>query len=27
MERCRVEVPLLKESGPDRRVACHLFSA
>ena len=27
MERCRVEVPMLKESGPDRRVACHLFSA
>jgi peptide/nickel transport system ATP-binding protein len=27
MERCRVEVPLLKESGPDRGVACHLFSA
>jgi peptide/nickel transport system ATP-binding protein len=26
MERCRVEVPLLKESGADRRVACHLFS-
>jgi oligopeptide/dipeptide ABC transporter ATP-binding protein len=26
MERCRVELPLLKESGPGRRVACHLFS-
>ena len=26
MERCRVEVPLLKEFGADRRVACHLFS-
>ena len=26
MERCRVEVPVLKESGTDRRVACHLFS-
>jgi oligopeptide/dipeptide ABC transporter ATP-binding protein len=26
-ERCRVEVPVLKESGADRRVACHLFSA
>ena len=26
MERCRVELPLLKESGPERRVACHLFS-
>jgi oligopeptide/dipeptide ABC transporter ATP-binding protein len=26
MERCRVEVPRLKESGTDRRVACHLFS-
>jgi oligopeptide/dipeptide ABC transporter ATP-binding protein len=26
MERCRVEVPLLKESGANRRVACHLFS-
>ncbi|WP_430647559.1 ABC transporter ATP-binding protein [Bradyrhizobium rifense] len=25
-ERCRVEVPILKESGPDRRVACHLFA-
>jgi oligopeptide/dipeptide ABC transporter ATP-binding protein len=24
--RCRVETPLLKESGADRRVACHLFS-
>ena len=26
MERCRVEVPLLKASGSDRRVACHLFA-
>jgi oligopeptide/dipeptide ABC transporter ATP-binding protein len=26
MQRCRVEVPLLRESGPGRRVACHLFS-
>jgi ABC-type dipeptide/oligopeptide/nickel transport system ATPase component len=26
-ERCRTEVPVLKESGADRRVACHLFSA
>ena len=26
MERCRVEMPLLKESGAERRVACHLFS-
>ena len=26
MDRCRVEAPSLKESGPGRRVACHLFS-
>jgi oligopeptide/dipeptide ABC transporter ATP-binding protein len=26
MERCRVELPLLKEYGAGRRVACHLFS-
>ncbi|HVQ72287.1 MAG TPA: ABC transporter ATP-binding protein, partial [Bradyrhizobium sp.] len=26
MERCRVEMPLLKESGTERSVACHLFS-
>jgi oligopeptide/dipeptide ABC transporter ATP-binding protein len=26
-ERCRAEVPLLRESGTDRWVACHLFSA
>ncbi|HEY8337227.1 MAG TPA: ABC transporter ATP-binding protein [Tardiphaga sp.] len=26
MERCRVERPLLQDSGPGRRVACHLFS-
>jgi oligopeptide/dipeptide ABC transporter ATP-binding protein len=26
MARCRVELPLLKESGAHRRVACHLFS-
>jgi oligopeptide/dipeptide ABC transporter ATP-binding protein len=26
MDRCRVEVPSLRESGPDRRVAFHLFS-
>jgi oligopeptide/dipeptide ABC transporter ATP-binding protein len=25
MERCRIEVPLLRPSGPDRQVACHLF--
>ena len=25
-ERCRVEVPILKEFEPDRRVACHLFA-
>jgi oligopeptide/dipeptide ABC transporter ATP-binding protein len=25
MPRCRVEVPRLKSSGPDRQVACHLF--
>jgi oligopeptide/dipeptide ABC transporter ATP-binding protein len=24
-ERCRIEVPVLRDSGPDRRVACHLF--
>jgi oligopeptide/dipeptide ABC transporter ATP-binding protein len=27
MDRCRVEAPSLRESGPGRRVACHLFSA
>jgi oligopeptide/dipeptide ABC transporter ATP-binding protein len=26
MELCRVELPLLRESGPGRSVACHLFS-
>jgi oligopeptide/dipeptide ABC transporter ATP-binding protein len=25
MERCRTEVPRLRESGPQRSVACHLF--
>lgn len=25
MKRCRVEAPNLKPSGPNRRVACHLF--
>ena len=25
MDRCRVEVPVLKASGADRQVACHLF--
>jgi oligopeptide/dipeptide ABC transporter ATP-binding protein len=25
MDRCRVEVPVLKASGTDRQVACHLF--
>ena len=25
MDRCRTEVPRLRDSGPDRRVACHLF--
>ena len=27
MDRCRVEAPSLRESGPGGRVACHLFSA
>jgi len=26
IDHCRVEAPSLRESGPDRRVACHLFS-
>jgi oligopeptide/dipeptide ABC transporter ATP-binding protein len=25
MERCRIEAPRLRASGPNRRVACHLF--
>jgi oligopeptide/dipeptide ABC transporter ATP-binding protein len=27
MDRCRVEAPRLRPSGPDRSVACHLFEA